>query len=212
MVELTEAEAFWEDRYAGFDRVWSGHVNRVLADVASTIEPGAALDLGCGEGGDAIWLAQQGWEATGVDLSPNAIARAQAAAVNAGVLSERLHLFAADLATWASEPKYDLVAASFLQSWPVDIPREEILRRATQFVAPGGSLLIVAHASGTQTPAHDHAPERKFPTPEEDLAALHLDLSRWNVRTVETRERLGTRPDGTSMTFCDAIVLVQRRI
>ena len=66
---------FWEERYASADAVWSGRVNATLAEVVSTLAVGRALDLGCGEGGDAIWLAQQGWQVTAVDVSPTAIAR-----------------------------------------------------------------------------------------------------------------------------------------
>ena len=76
---------FWEERYAGADQVWSGKVNQVLADIAGTLVPGRALDLGCGEGADVIWLAQHGWQATGIDISATAIRHATAAAEASGV-------------------------------------------------------------------------------------------------------------------------------
>ena len=76
---------FWEQRYAGAERVWSGRVNATLAAIAGGLEPGRALDLGCGEGGDVIWLAENGWHATGVDLSPTAIDRARTAASARGL-------------------------------------------------------------------------------------------------------------------------------
>ncbi|KGM12493.1 methyltransferase type 12, partial [Cellulomonas bogoriensis 69B4 = DSM 16987] len=72
----TDPAAFWEDRYAGSGRVWSGEPNATLVDVVAGLTPGRALDLGCGEGGDAIWLARHGWDATGIDISPTAVARA----------------------------------------------------------------------------------------------------------------------------------------
>lgn len=62
---------FWEERYAGEERVWSGKVNRTTADVAMGEQPGRSLDLGCGEGGGVLWFAHAGWQAMGVDISPN---------------------------------------------------------------------------------------------------------------------------------------------
>jgi len=210
MTGMPTAAAFWEARYADADRMWSGGVNRVLADVAEGLGPGRALDLGCGEGGDAVWLARQGWTVTGVDLSPTAIERGRAAAAAAGVRAGGLRLEAADLATWVAPEDYDLVCASFLQSWPVLIPREDILRRATGFVAPGGHLLIVAHAAAPSWADHGTVHTHPFPTPEQDLAALGLDLERWQVLACETRRREATAPDGASASLTDGVVLVRR--
>src|SRR5918994_591290 len=81
-----EAERFWEDHYRRRERVWSGRPNAVLVDVAGSLQPGTALDLGCGEGGDAIWLAQQGWRVRAVDVSATALDRAAAEAATAGVV------------------------------------------------------------------------------------------------------------------------------
>ncbi|WP_072314679.1 class I SAM-dependent methyltransferase [Agrococcus sp. Marseille-P2731] len=210
MSGTTAAAEFWEARYADADRIWSGRVNAVLADVAATLTPGRALDLGCGEGGDALWLAQQGWRVTGVDLSPTAIERARAAAAAAGIRTADLHLEAGDLATWQTTDAHDLVSASFLQSWPVVIPREEILHRATGFVAPGGHLLVVAHAGAPSWADPEMARTHPFPTPEGDLAALQLDASRWEVLACERRERSITAPDGSPATLDDSVVLVRR--
>lgn len=72
--EVTTPEA-WEERYTASERIWSGRVNAVLAEIAAGLEPGAALDLGCGEGADVIWLAERGWRAAGVDVSATAVQR-----------------------------------------------------------------------------------------------------------------------------------------
>ena len=80
-----EAERFWEDRYRRRGRVWSGRPNPVLVDFVGSLRPGTALDLGCGEGGDAIWLARQGWHVIAVDISTTALDRAAADAATAGV-------------------------------------------------------------------------------------------------------------------------------
>lgn len=206
------AGAWWEARYAERDGIWSGRVNAVLAEVAATLPRGAgrALDLGCGEGGDAVWLAEQGWTTTGVDLSATAVARAARAADAAGI-GEHTTFVAADLAAWAppSGDAFDLVTASFLQSWPVEIPRAEILHRATGFVAPGGHLLVTAHAA----PPHGDLPEEfrsyRFPSPEQDLAALRLDPT-WEVIAAEGRPRTATGPDGERHDTMDSVVLVRR--
>ncbi|GAA1857430.1 class I SAM-dependent methyltransferase [Myceligenerans crystallogenes] len=205
---MTPAE-FWEDRYAGSDGVWSGRVNQVLSDVAGDLPPGRALDLGCGEGGDAVWLARQGWTVTGVDLSPTAVARGRAAAAAAGIPPERAEFVAHDLATWTAETTYNLVTASFLQSWPVEIPRADILRRATGAVAPGGRMLVLAHAAAPSWAPPEMTEGYPFPSPERDLAALQLGAG-WTVLAAETRERPVTSPEGDPATLLDSVVLVKR--
>jgi thioredoxin reductase len=209
---------FWEQRYAGADRVWSGRVNATLEAIARDLEPGRALDLGCGEGGDAIWLAENGWHATGVDLSPTAIDRARTAATARG-LTARTTFVVSDLSTYtdtdtgtdpdAKTDDYDLVTASFLQS-PVHLPREQILRAATELVAPHGRLLIVGHAAAPAWAPPEHMRAVVFPTPEGDLAALHLDPTRWQTLVCEVRERAATAPDGSQAVLLDSVVLVQR--
>jgi SAM-dependent methyltransferase len=205
----TDARTWWETRYAERDGIWSGRVNAVLESVASTLPAGRALDLGCGEGGDVVWLAEHGWTVTGVDLSATAVARAEAAASRAGV-GERAHFVAADLATWTDGGGYDLVTASFLQSWPVEIPRAEILRRAATLVGTGGRLLVTAHAA----PPHGDLPEEmqayRFPSSGEDLRALQLDDG-WEVLEADERPRTATTPDGHEHRTVDSVVLVRRR-
>ncbi len=198
---------FWEDRYASSERVWSGRVNDALVQVVSGLAPGRALDLGCGEGGDVIWLAQRGWEATGVDISETATRRAAAAARQDGLPEDRVHFVAADLATWVPTDAYDLVTASFLQS-PVHLPREEILRRAAAHVTPGGRLLVIAHAKmppWADARAHHHD---DLPTPAEEVAALRLDT--WTVEAAEVRPRQATGPDGSSVVLEDTVVCLRR--
>ena len=216
---------FWEQRYASSDRVWSGRVNAALADVARTLTPGRALDLGCGEGGDAVWLAQQGWSVTGIDISPSAIARATAAADALGLTGEpaepaepaaasepaRVRFQVGDLEGLADAAAYDLVYACFLQS-PVALSREQILRRAVDRVAPGGRLLIVSHAAPPPWSTHlAHRHPDGMPQPADDLATLALPPEQWEVELAEVRSREATAPDGEHAVLDDGVVLVRRR-
>lgn len=202
-------ETFWEDFYAGSEKVWSGRVNAVLADVAAATVPlGAALDLGCGEGADVIWLAQRGWRATGIDISPTAIARAQQAATSLGV-GDACTFVASDLSALDGSSSYELVTASFLHS-PVELPREAVLRQAASLVAPGGHLLITSHAAAppwADASAHDH----RFLSPAEELEQLALDPAAWETVVAETRLRPATGPDGEKAELEDSVILVRRR-
>ena len=138
--EPTAAE-YWENRYRQNGRSWSGNANAALVREIAGVAPGTALDLGCGEGGDALWLAQNGWAVTAVDIAPTALAIGAAAQSP----EDDITWVAADLAEWHPPIAYDLVSACFLHS-TVALPREAILRRAAEAVAPGGVLLIVGHS------------------------------------------------------------------
>lgn len=219
MTHEQDATAFWEDRYAGASPVWSGRANAALVTEVSGLAPGRALDLGCGEGGDALWLAAQGWRVTGVDLSTTALARAGRAARDAGLPEGAARWVALDLAAWAADDPveddaldgpFDLVAASFLHS-PVTFPRTAVLRRAAGLLAPGGHLVVVAHAAfppwSNAHDRHDHT----FLTPEQEVAALDLPAGEWEVVTAQVRPREATGPDGSRAVLDDAVVRLRRR-
>ncbi|MEP6843933.1 MAG: class I SAM-dependent methyltransferase [Pseudolysinimonas sp.] len=207
---MDEPADFWEQRYASSDQVWSGRANQALVDVSSTLTPGRALDLGCGEGGDAVWLAQHGWDVTGVDISPSAIARGRAAADALGLGPERIRFIVSDLERRADAGPFDLVTACFLHS-PVALSREQILRRAADQVAQDGHLLIVSHAAPPPwSNFAQHHPE-PMPQPADELAALDLPTVRWEVEIAEVRVREATGPDGQHATLDDGVVLLRRR-
>ncbi|WP_137845146.1 FAD-dependent oxidoreductase [Microbacterium sp. 2FI] len=196
---------YWNGRYA--DRLWSGRPNRTMVDVVQGLEPGRALDLGCGEGADAIWLAQQGWDATGVDISQTAIDRAQDAARTASIDA---HFVVSDLSEAETVGEYDLVTASFFHS-PVALDRTGALRRAAARVAPGGRMLIVSHAGPPPWAPAGHGGAHVFLNAADELDALGLDDSDWMVEIAEARPRGATAPDGTSATLDDTVLLVHRR-
>ena len=202
------AERFWEDHYGRHERVWSGRANPVLVDVVGGLRPGMALDLGCGEGGDAIWLAHQGWRVTAVDVSATALERAAAEATAAGV-AERIDLQRHDLALTFPSGEFDLVSAQYLHS-PVEFPRERVLKTAARAVAPGGLLLIVGHDSVRSPWAWDNHSHPHFPTPEEVLASLELDPDGWQTEMLDSPGREATGPNGQKATVTDNIVIARR--
>jgi 2-polyprenyl-3-methyl-5-hydroxy-6-metoxy-1,4-benzoquinol methylase len=134
----------WEERYSGEESVWSGHPNAQLVAEVSALTPGTALDVGCGEGGDVIWLAQQGWTVTGADFSAKGLARAAKHADDAGV-ADRTDWWQVDARTFAADGRsFDLVTTHFLH--PPDGGMVEVTGRLAEAVAPGGHLLVVGHA------------------------------------------------------------------
>lgn len=142
-MEIFEPGA-WDERYSGEDAIWSGKPNPQLVTEVSRLTPGTALDLGSGEGGDVIWLAQQGWEVTGADFSASGLARAAAHAEQAGV-ADRTHWWQVDAREFdAAGRQFDLVTTHFLH--PPSGTMVDVVRRLTAAVAPGGHLLVVGHA------------------------------------------------------------------
>ncbi|WP_035844418.1 class I SAM-dependent methyltransferase [Kitasatospora azatica] len=205
----SEVEEFWEGHYQQRDRIWSGRANAVLVDVAGPLTPGSALDLGCGEGGDAVWLAGRGWRVTAVDVSGTALRRAATGAAEAGV-QERIDFQQLDLATAFPAGRFDLVSAQFLQS-PVELPRERVLSRAAQAVAPGGLLLVVEHGAFPPWSRHAHAhAHTHFPTPQETFDALDLPQGLWRTERLASAERQATGPDGQQAVLTDNVIALRR--
>src|SRR6202008_569344 len=108
-------EAFWDERYRSRGRLWSGEPNQRLVEEITGLAPGRALDLGCGEGGDAVWLARQGWHVTAVDVSGVALSRTSRAAEEAGV-ADRVAVVRHDLSRSFPTGTFDLVTTHFLHS------------------------------------------------------------------------------------------------
>jgi thioredoxin reductase/SAM-dependent methyltransferase len=203
---MFEADA-WEERYRAHGSVWSGQPNAQLVAEAAGLVPGRALDAGCGEGADAVWLAGRGWRVTAVDLSGTAIERAAEHAAAAGV-ADRIEWLQADLrARPPARGAYDLVTAHFLHL-PGEV-RRELFARLAEAVAPGGTLLIVGHhPSDLWTTARRlHVPDAMF-TAEEVAAGLAPEG--WDV-VADARPRPARDPDGNEVTTRDAVLVARRR-
>ncbi|WP_158850968.1 SAM-dependent methyltransferase [Saccharothrix deserti] len=206
---MDTTEEFWETFYRDRDQVWTGKANELLVREVAHLAPGTALDLGCGEGGDALWLAEQGWVVTAVDVSTTALARGAARATEAG-LAARIDWQRHDLGRSFPTGVFDLVSAQFLHSSVApEGERESILARAAEAVAPGGVLLIVGHAEWASFQRHDPPVEYRFPTNAEVLASLKLDGG-WVVEVDESVEREMTGPNGEHGTRADHVLRLRR--
>ncbi len=202
--------AAWDERYRQSpDRIWSGNPNAVLVTEAATLRPGRALDVGCGEGADALWLAEQGWEVTGTDISAAALTRAQE---HARARGQEVSWVAADLRADPPRPGgYDLVTAHFMHLPTPE--RTELYRNLVAAVAPGGTLLVVGHdrvdehvnAHGADNP---WARYDMFFTAEQLVA--ELDLSDWLIEVAESRARTVTDDQGGQETRWDAVLRARR--
>jgi SAM-dependent methyltransferase len=207
-MDTTDAKEHWEQHYGERDQLWSGRVNVRLAEVVSLLEPGHALDLGCGEGADACWLAGRGWTVVAVDISDTALRRATGAAEAQG-LSERIQFVQHDLSDSFPDGTFDLVSAQFLHSMlPFDRPR--VLQQAASAIRPGGVLLIVDHAGPPPWASKlDH--HHEFPSAEEVIGSLDLDDGEWERERVESVERQATGPDGQAVAWLDNVIVLRRR-
>jgi SAM-dependent methyltransferase len=138
-------QEFWDARYHSAERIWSGNPNPHLVAQVADLAPGSALDVGSGEGADAIWLATRAWQVTGIDLSTVALERAAQLAAWAGQdIAERITWEQADVLSWDPAPRqFDLVSAQFMHL--PRLAREALHLRLAAAVRPGGMLLIAGH-------------------------------------------------------------------
>ncbi|HEX8081361.1 MAG TPA: methyltransferase domain-containing protein [Jatrophihabitans sp.] len=203
-------QAFWDERYRSKASLWSHEPNRYLVSEASELAPGTALDAGCGEGADAIWLARQGWQVTAVDLSSVALERAAANAAAAGEqVAGRIDWQHADITGWdPGRERFDLVTSQYLHLPPGQ--REPLFQRLAAAVRPGGSLIIAAHH-----PSDLHTTIRRPKRPElyftgDQIAAL-LDPALWQIVTNAEPERTVSDHEGGSVTIRDTVLRARRR-
>jgi 2-polyprenyl-3-methyl-5-hydroxy-6-metoxy-1,4-benzoquinol methylase len=196
--------ATWEERYAGDGKVWSGGPNPQLVAEVAGLAPGTALDVGCGEGGDVIWLARAGWHVTGADFSTNGLARAARHAEAAGV-ADRCAWWQVDARDFEPDGRsFDLVTSHFLHA--PDGRMVDVVRRIAGAVAPGGHLLVVGHAPSVAS-AHRSARQHAAMFLAQDLlAGLPGDME---VLVVEQRPRT-TIHDGETREVDDSTLLARR--
>ena len=194
-------QSSWEERYRDAPALWSGRVNPTLVAETSGLSSGRALDIGCGEGGDVLWLAGRGWQVTGLDWSSVALGRAAEHAA-AAWLTDRVEWVQGDVDSWQPPAAtYDLVTAHYLH--PTADQQPSLLARLAAAVASGGTLLWVGHAVQEEAAAHWGAD--RFAAAA-DLAA-HLDPADWEVVVATQRPR----PEGSGHHVADEVVRARRR-
>ncbi|MBB4853679.1 SAM-dependent methyltransferase [Mycobacteroides chelonae] len=201
-------EKSWDEFYQSHNALWSGNANPQLVKEVSTLPPRDALDAGCGEGGDAIWLAQRGWQVTGMDFAETALRRAADNATKADPeLAKRITWAQADLTTWQPSRRFDLVTSHFMHL-PTKL-REPVFAALAAAVAPGGTLLIVGHHPSDIQAAIGRPDLPDWYFTAEDVADT-LDPDRWNVLVAESRNRTFTR-DGEEFDIADAVLRAERK-
>lgn len=196
---------FWEGRYENTSGVTSGKPSLALERYAKDRQLGTALDLGCAKGDDAIWLAKQGWQVLGVDISAAALKHT---AANAARNSVEVHLEQHDLAESFPSGEFDLITASFLQT-PYDFPWEDVIRRAAAAIRPGGLLLAVTYER--VAPWSWGEPKLDLPGAEERLADLALPQGDWNPVFVGSIDREAKGPKGERFRVRDAVIALERK-
>jgi len=199
---------FWESHYERQRERFRGNPNALALEHLEDLTPGSALELGSGQGADAIWLARRGWNVLAVDLSETALDLARERAVEAGV-ADRVAWRRHDLTDGVPEGSFDLVLSSYTQS-PVELGRTAVLRAAAERVAPGGAFLVVGHSGLPSFATGDHA-QHDMPDAETLIADLALPEDAWTVdRRVDVVRHI-TDPEGDPATRQDSVVRFRRR-
>lgn len=202
-----EAVTFWDGVYAARPTATDPRPNVRLTETVTGLPPGDVLDLGCGEGGDALWLARQGWQVTAVDVSAVAVERLTGLARAHG-LDDRISAERHDLRESFPYGAYDLVSAHYLHT-PLDLDRATALRTAARTLRPDGLLLIVDHGS-TAPWSWNQDPDLRYPSPHEVAADLGLDTAAWTVERADAPRRIATGPDGSTAEVTDHILIIRR--
>jgi SAM-dependent methyltransferase len=189
----------WNQRYAGTELVWTAQPNRFLVAEAEDLPPGRALDLACGEGRNAVWLARRGWSVTGVDFAGVGLEKARRLAAEAGVDAEWIEADLLDYEPPAGEA--DLVIVFYLQVSSEH--RSAILRSAATAVAPGGTFLLVGHDASNLEHGHGGPQDPSVLYTADDVVA---DLDGFEIERAEVVER----PVDTAVAL-DVLVRARRR-
>ena len=199
---------FWESHYRDADPSWGTRVNAPIRAALDRLDlaPGRAVDLGCGHGGDAVALAEAGWQVTAVDASATAIDRVRELAERHGV-SERIATRVLDLDTQTPEGEVELALAAFVHSAP-GLDRDALLRRVAERIVPGGVMLVVDHSSLPPW-SWGHGTAIAMPSPEERLRAHGL-AEGWEPLIVERISPTAEGPGGQEAEVSDDVIALRR--
>jgi 2-polyprenyl-3-methyl-5-hydroxy-6-metoxy-1,4-benzoquinol methylase len=191
----------WDERYSTSELIWTGRANQFVEAHLGDLPPGTAVDLGAGEGRNAVWLARRGWTVTAVDFSQVGLDKALRLADEHGVT---IAVERADATTWAPAAPVDLVVLSYLQL-PAD-ERRMVLEHAATWLTPGGTLFVIAHDRSNVTDGYGGPPSPDVCyTVDETVDAL----AGLEVVTAEVAQRHVDTPDGTKIAL-DTLVIARR--
>ncbi len=199
---------YWESHWQQANEHGAGPEivpNPSLVRETRSLMPGSALDAGCGEGVEAIWLANEGWQVTAVDISTEALSRASERAKDDGAPPGRIQWVEADLSAWEPGRQLDLVTTHYAHPAMAQLAFYE---RISHWVASGGTLLIVGHLHGQ--PRHGHHPPVEATVTAASITA-GLDVTRWDVVTAEEHTRTLTDHAGRAVELHDVVVRATRR-
>jgi SAM-dependent methyltransferase len=205
----------WDERYAAADLVWSATPNQFVAAELAGLRPGRALDLACGEGRNALWLAERGWDVTAVDFSRVALDKGRAQAARRAGSDLRVDWVLGDALTFDAGPSpYDLALLAYLQLRADE--RQTAVRRAFCSLRAAGTLFVVAHDSTNLTEGTGGPTDASVLYTAEEVLG-DLDGERFDVERAERVARLVPTLDAThqhrgdeTRTAYDALVRVVR--
>ncbi|WP_106401410.1 class I SAM-dependent methyltransferase [Actinocorallia populi] len=206
-MSTTEAVAFWDGVYAARPATGDPQPNARLTETVTGLPPGDALDLGCGDGGDTLWLASRGWQVTAADISAVAVERLAALARSHG-LGDRVTTMRTDLRESFPPGGFDLVCAHYLHT-PFDLDRATVLHSAAHALRPGGRLLVVDHGSAAPW-SWNQDPDTRYPSPREVAAGIDPAPETWTVERADAPRRIATGPDGRTAEVTDHVLLIRR--
>ena len=193
----------WDERYAGSDYVWTVRVNQFVERHLADLAAGAAIDLGAGEGRNAVWLAQRGWRVTAVDFSQTGLDKGRRLAADHDVTSA-IDFVRADATTWQASEPVDLVVLSYLQLPIAD--QRTALGHAAGWVAPGGAVFVIAHDRTNVENGYGGPPSEEVCY---DLDRTVAALDGLEMVTAEVAERHVDTADGERIAL-DTLVFARR--
>lgn len=162
----TDTPKFWNDLWADIEDCGSGS-DQILAEQVERLTPGRAMEIGCGTGGNAVWLAKNGWRVTAVDHSVVAIEKGKQLAAEQGV---NVEFVVADASTYQPQSQYDLITCFYIQLFPPQ--RANLLAILSKALVPGGTLLFISHDKASPPAGWSEEDLLSLTTPEEIVAEL----------------------------------------
>lgn len=206
MLDSETPESFWDRHWSGMTRPSSGRPSAALERLVAGRPAGRAVDLGCGRGDDAVWLAKNGWQVVAVDVSQSALDAVKRSAEKAGVAGQ-ITWERHDLSKTLPDGPFDLVLSMFTHT-PLDFDRAAMLRAAATLVAPGGLFLIAGH--GSLAPWAWSGPEIQLPKAQDVSNALALRT--WTEVEIADYPREAHGPNGQVAEVLDSVTVLERPI